>query len=417
VVREGWIDYRLNGRKYIHWTFTPLRVTGGAVTSFVLFMRDLTDHKEREEELARQNAYLQAILNGVADGVAVDRDGQMVMCNRGFAEIFDLPPEKACPGLATVDFVRHRLAHGMLYPNEDPSDTPEAIAERHWARVRAAGGVETQELHINGRWLEAHRRYIPDSGYVATFTDITARVEAERARRAERDALREAQQMGAIASLLGGVAHELNNPLSVVAAQATLLAEDAAGTPLAERAEKISAAARRCGRIVSSLLASAQRRAPRRESLDLRRSIASAVDLLSMRLHASGVTLEVDLPKRLPRLTADPDQVVHLLANLVANAVLALTDRPQPRRITIAASREDRMLALRVADNGPGIPAALRERVFEAFFTTRPAGSGTGIGLALCRTIAQDHGGQIEIEDTPGGGATLVVRLPVSEGS
>ncbi len=68
------------------------------------------------------------------------------------------------------------------------------------------------------------------------------------------------------------------------------------------------------------------------------------------------------------------------------------------------------------ADNGPGIPEALRERVFDPFFTTRPAGTGTGVGLALCRTIVQDHAGTIEALETPGGGATLLVRLPLPDG-
>ncbi|MBX6740724.1 MAG: PAS-domain containing protein [Acetobacteraceae bacterium] len=415
VVREGWIDYRLNGRKYIHWVFTPLRIASGEVTDFVVYMRDLTEHKEREEELARQNAYLQAILNGVADGVAVDRDGIIVLLNRGFARIFGLPEDLARPGLTSENFIRWRLSRGILYPHERPGTDVAEMAARARDRIREAGGSIDERYYINGRWLEVRRRHIPEAGgFVATYTDITARVEAEEARQAEREALREAQQMGATATLLGGVAHELNNPLSVVAAHATLLAEEAAGTPLADQAERVSAAARRCGRIVASLLASAQRRPPRRERLDLRRAIASAVDLLGHRLQAAEAALEVRLPKRLPRLTADPDQIVHLLANLIGNAAMALGQAPPPRRIAVTARRERGMLALRVADNGPGIPPELRERIFDAFFTTRPPGSGTGIGLALCRTIAQDHGGRIEAEETPGGGATLVVRLPLA---
>jgi two-component system NtrC family sensor kinase len=237
-------------------------------------------------------------------------------------------------------------------------------------------------------------------------------VEAEQARRAQREALREAQQMGSIASLLAGVAHELNNPLSVVAAQATLLEEEAAGTPLALRAEKVSAAARRCGRIVASLLASANRRVPRREPVALRDVVADATDLLALRLQAAEIALAVALPRRLPRVQGDSDQLTHLLANLLSNAVSVLAGRDAPRRLEISAEADDGMLVLRVADNGPGVPEAMRERIFDPFFTTRPGGAGTGIGLALCRTIAHDHGGQIAAEETPGGGATMVVRLP-----
>ena len=210
----------------------------------------------------------------------------------------------------------------------------------------------------------------------------------------------EAQQLGAIATLLAGVAHGLNNPLSVVAAQATLLAEEATGTPLAERAEKVSLAARRCGRIVASMLASARRRPPQRIPVDLRAVVGNAKELLAHRLQASTVEVTVRLPKRQPRLLADPDQLVHLLANLLGNAVAVLRDRPR-RAASPSPAAAAGMLELRVADNGPGIPEELRQRVFDPFFTTRPAGSGTGIGLALCRTIAHDHAGTIEAEETP----------------
>ena len=357
--REGWIDYRAHGRKYISWVFTPLQTPAG-VGGFVLFMRDLTEHRAREEELARQNAYLQAILNGVADGVAVDVDGVIVLSNRGFAEIFDLPPELHRPGLTSEEFIRWRISRGILYPHETPGTDVAEMAERARARIREAGGSIVEQYPINGRWLEVHRRHVPEGGNVATFTDITARVEAEQSRRAERDALREAQQLGAIATLLAGVAHELNNPLSVVAAQATLLAEEATGTPLAERAEKVSLAARRCGRIVTSMLASARRRPPQRIPVDLRAVVGNAKELLAHRLQASTVEVTVRLPKRQPRLLADPDQLVHLLANLLGNAVAVLRDRPLPRRIAITGGRRAGMLELRVADNGPGIPEELR---------------------------------------------------------
>lgn len=416
VVREGWIDYRLNGRKYINWLFAPMRNAGGEVDGFVVMMRDQTELRRQQEEVAHRTAMLQALLDSLADGVSItDHEGTLLLCNSGFRTLFECDEEFTQPGLRHVDFVRHRLARGLLYPHEEPGTDAAELAERQFRRLAEAGGRLSETVRLRDRWLDVRRRMLPDGGSVSSYMDITAQVEAEQARRAQREALREAQQLGAIASLLAGVAHELNNPLSVVAAQATLLEDEAAGTALADRAAKVSAAARRCGRIVASLLASAHRRAPRREPVALRDAVASALDLLSLRLQTNRVQVDVRMPRRLPRLQGDIDQITHLLANLLGNAAAVLAARPQPRRITIAAQAIGQELVLRVADNGPGIPEAMRERVFDPFFTTRPGGVGTGVGLALCRTIAQDHGGRIEAEETPGGGATIVVRLPAEQ--
>jgi two-component system NtrC family sensor kinase len=115
-------------------------------------------------------------------------------------------------------------------------------------------------------------------------------------------------------------------------------------------------------------------------------------------------------------LRGDADQIAHLVGNLVGNARAALTtldDASHPRRIAVTLTRDGKEAVLRVTDTGPGVPEALRERVFDPFFTTKPDGEGTGVGLALCRTIAKAHGGSISVREAEGGGADFVVRLPV----
>lgn len=416
VVREGWVDYRLNGRKYIHWVFSPKRDAAGEVEGFFLFMRDLTEQKEHEEELTRRSEQLAAILENVADGVnIVDAEGRLVLCNRGFLDMYGFPEALGRPGTPIAAFVQDRLRRGQHYRAEDRARPVEQLVAERVARVLATGDELQEEVGPEGRSFFVRRRRLADGAIVSTYHDITAQRQAEVAQRAQRDALRRAEALGATASLLAGVAHEINNPLAVVAAQALLLAEEAEGTPLAARAEKVREAAQRCGRIVASLMASARRRAPRRDPIELRAAVAAAIDLAGYGLRGAGIALELDLPQALPPLRGDPDQVVHLIANLVSNARHALAERPPPRRLQVALRAEAGMVELRVADNGAGIPEALRERVFDPFFTTKPDGSGTGVGLALCRTIAQAHGGRIHAEATPGGGATLVVRLPAAE--
>ena len=142
--------------------------------------------------------------------------------------------------------------------------------------------------------------------------------------------------------------------------------------------------------------------------------IDDTMGLLGYGLRAAGIGFEVEVEAALPELWADPDQLAQVLINLVVNAQHALAQRPEPRRLKVAASRDAAAdaIVLAVADNGPGISPAIRSRIFDPFFTTKPVGEGTGLGLAMSLGHVRSHGGSLDIEPTPGGGATFVVRLP-----
>lgn len=416
VKMEGWVDYQRNGRRYIAYTFSPFGRPGEATGAFINSMRDLTELKRREEEAAAQRAHLRAILEGIADGVnIVGPDARLVLANRGFLRMYGFPEHLGEAGTPIADFVRARLRRRDFYAHEDTTRAEEELVVARVAQIMTAPVGRFEEVRPDGRVIEVRRERLADGTLVNTYVDITARREAERARRASRDALRRNERLQAIASLLAGVAHEINNPLAVVAAQALLLAEEAEGTPLAARAEKVRAAAERCGRIVASLLASARHKPPRREPMDLAQAVEGGLDLTMEPTRAQGIALAVDLARDLPPIAGDPDQIAHLVGNLVSNARAALAAAATAApRIAVGLAREGGHAVLRVADNGPGVPAALRERIFAPFFTTKPDGEGTGVGLALCRTIAKAHGGSIDVEETPRGGATFVVRLPLA---
>jgi nitrogen-specific signal transduction histidine kinase/CheY-like chemotaxis protein len=238
------------------------------------------------------------------------------------------------------------------------------------------------------------------------------RAQAEIAR--QREALVHSEKLTALGSLLAGVAHELNNPLSVVVGQAAMLQELCADAALAGRAEKIRRAAERCARIVKTFLAMARRRPPEVSAIDLNAVVEASIDLVAYNLRTTDVTLALELGVGLPRIMADADQINQVVTNLVVNAQQALLDRPTPRNLSIStrfdAGRNE--VIMTIADNGPGVPAEIRPRIFEPFFTTKPTGAGTGVGLSMCQGVVESHGGRIGIEDTPGGGATFVVAFP-----
>lgn len=238
--------------------------------------------------------------------------------------------------------------------------------------------------------------------------------EAEIAR--QREALHQSEKLTALGSLLAGVAHELNNPLSVVVGQSLLLEEATRDSAFTVRAQKIRYAAERCSKIVRTFLALARRREPDPRPVQLNTVIGMAADLLGYQLRTSGVELTLDLAQELPAFMADADQLHQVATNLIVNAEQALAGRPAPRRLKISTRFDKARQALRlvVADNGPGIEPEIRSRIFDPFFTTKPAGQGTGIGLSLCMTIVGTHRGSIMPSETPGGGATFTVELPLA---
>jgi len=244
------------------------------------------------------------------------------------------------------------------------------------------------------------------------------RTRAERGRAEEelgrqRDALYQSEKLAAMGQLLAGVAHELNNPLSVITGHTAILRQTVGG-PLAERAEKIAKAAERCARIVKNFLALARQQPPERTRVDLNRVVREAVELLAYPLRVDNVEVSLDLADDLPALWADPHQLHQVVVNLVSNAHHAMRETPSSRRLTLA-TRHDAgrgWVHLEVADTGPGIPPEIQQRIFEPFFTTKPMGQGTGLGLSLCQGVIESHGGFIRVASQPGEGAVFVVELP-----
>jgi two-component system NtrC family sensor kinase len=311
--------------------------------------------------------------------------------------------------------IRNRLERGFFYDGERPDEKLDDIVH---ARLEAHRRIqkETHAIHhIRGHWLSVRRRRLPDGSLLVTHTDITAKYEADRAKRAQREALQRVAQMETNATLLAGLGHEINNPLAAIIAQATLLARESTDPKAKQRIDAIRDAAERGARIVQSLMRSARRREQRYEPLDIPTAIRLALDLAWQDRQPGWLDVQRDVSADLWKPYGDPDQIAHVIANLVSNATQALeaADMPAPKRLSISAAMEDQEVVIRIADNGPGVPEDLRERIFEPFFTTKPPEKGTGVGLALCRALARAHGGSLTLEETPGGGASFILRLPL----
>jgi signal transduction histidine kinase len=319
-------------------------------------------------------------------------------------------------GLALADINMPRMDGltllGRLQEVEDPLATVIVSAYGDMANIRAAmnrGAFDFLTKPIDFADLEM--TVAKTLRHVAALRE--ARASAAELQR-QREALQQTEKMATFGSLLAGVAHELNNPLSIVLGSALILQEQVEGEhpTIAERAERIRLAADRCARIVRSFLAMARQQAAVRRPLDASRVIEDALQLLAYQLRSDGIDVAQDIPPGLPLLLGDADQLQQVMANLLTNARQALEQGAPPRQIRIGARASGDAVEITVADNGPGVPAAVRTRIFDPFFTTKPLGVGTGIGLAVSRGIAEVHGGSLCLGEPPGGGACFVLRVP-----
>ena len=245
--------------------------------------------------------------------------------------------------------------------------------------------------------------------------DITEKKRASEELARQREMLHQREKLAALGSLLAGVAHELNNPLSVVVARAAIL-EERDDPATREAAAKIRAAAERCARIVRTFLAMARQQQPQRVPVAINEVVSGGARYHRLCAQNQRYRSSARSGRAGPALSLPiADQLHQVLMNLIINAQQALQDQPPPRKLSLTSRFDADANAIRiaVADNGPGIPEAVRSRIFEPYFTTKPLGAGTGVGLAVCLGIVEAHGGTLTVDSGDGSGTVFTVVLPV----
>lgn len=228
-----------------------------------------------------------------------------------------------------------------------------------------------------------------------------------------RDAMVRQEKLATVGRLSAGVAHEVGNPLAALLGYLDLLRLKPEARALAEYLERMEREARRIDRIMRDLLDFAR---PSRglppHPLQPGPLVERTLRLVSGQKRFRGVTLESHVEERLPLVRADEHHLQQVLVNLLINAADAMGGQG---RIVVASVVDARSVALLIADEGPGIPAADLPHIFDPFFTTKEPGEGTGLGLSISQSLVESFGGTIEVRNRPEGGAEFVVRLPVVE--
>ena len=398
-----WHGRSRDGTLRWHDVFIKRAAIGGKDRILAL-ARDIDARKAAEAALRASEEQYRAMFNASIDGLALwNADGEMVDANPALWRMYgysDAESETFLPGT---------------------DDDAGPCFHREFLKAIAAGDSLHSEVtgrRKDGSVLEIEVHGIPmqyqGQQHVLTIArDITEKKRSEDELSRQRERLHQREKLVALGSLLAGVAHELNNPLSVVVARAVLLEEQGdASTQVA--AGKIRTAAERCARIVRTFLAMARQQQPARGAVGINDVLTAALDITNYAIRTSSIEVELDLAADIPLIHADGDQLHQVFLNLIINAQQALQDHPTPRRLRIA-SRFDpvaEMVRITVTDNGPGIPSHLRARIFEPYFTTKPTGMGLGVGLAVSLGIVEAHGGTLVV-DSPKRGAAFTVSLPL----
>ena len=355
------------------------------------------------EEQALSPAYLEVLASHGLGVWRLDRDPERLWWSEQCYALTGLEP-----GPVTQESYLERVL---------PEDQP-VIAEAMAAQYGKTGAYSPR---FRIRLPNGQLRHLEDRGVivwdgerplyaVGVTRDRTAIVEAQEHIAALTDELAAAAGEGLAGRLALGVAHDLNNVLTVVLSHAQFLEAENLDREAKESLVAIEDAARHAGELSSRLLAFGRRAPLERRPLELGAFLAESVRLLT-RLVSESTSLELEAPSAPIWVDGDRTRLAQVLTNLVINAAQAFVNGRG--RIVLSAAIVGDEAVLRVHDDGPGMPSAVVERAFEPFFTTR--GTGTGLGLASVRGIVLQHQGRVVVDTAPGEGTTFAVHLPLRE--
>jgi PAS domain S-box-containing protein len=405
--------------------------------SAIVTMSDITDRKRAEED----RRLLAAIVESSEDAIIGENlEGTVISWNRGAEKLYGYTAEEAIGQSIWMRVPRNRI------------DEVTAMLERR-RRGESIDHFQTERLTKDGKRIQVSLTVSPimnESGAITGSStiarDITNRKQAEEARKlAEQELLRtnerlegalaelqtkthelasmtqqlwQASKLATMGELAASVAHELNNPLATLALHAESLLDRLPGDDPKRRAvEVIDQEVERMASLVSNLLLFSRRSHQQTSTINIDEELQNSLEFIHYHLRSHRINVTTDFANDLPSIHADRQQLRQLFLNLLTNASDAM---PEGGTLTIRARRGvldggGPALVIEFSDTGIGIEPEDLPKLWEPFFTTKPEGKGTGLGLLICRRIVEEHRGTISIESLPGKGTTVRIVLPGTE--
>lgn len=363
--------------------------------------------RQRQQELLENRNTLQALIDGIPNPIyTINDDWQLIAINKSKADELE----------TTIDSMVGQVCYKVFFQRTQPCKHCKVIntlADKdaeHWT-VRWQG-----DDHLPREW-DINAYPIPSKQASSARAVIVWQDRTEE-RRMESSFL-QAGKLAAIGQLAAGVAHEINNPLTAINANAEMLKmfipQDDENY---EAVDLIARAGERATKVVRGLLDFARQEQYAFTENDLNDSIQQALDLVHYQLQTADTAVTKNMVDDLPGIIASWEHLKSVWLNLIVNARDAVLHTPPPRQIEITtrSGQDKKHVQILIRDNGKGMTEAELAHIFEPFYTTKDPGKGTGLGLATSHRIIEQHGGEINVVSAPNQGTTFIIRLPINNG-
>jgi len=386
---------------------SPIKNSKGEVTAVMEMSLDLTHLRFLEQEARKSEEKYRIIFNTIPNPVFVlnAQNLKILDCNESVATVYGFSKKE----IFMTSFLD--LFEGNERKSYEVSLKSTNSIDRA-RQVRKDGNVIYVSIRISSSEFNGYKVLL------VTTSDITLRLMAEQH-------LIQASKMATLGEMATGVAHELNQPLSVIKTASSFLRRKAHDKEriqediLKTMAEEIDNHVDRASKIISHMREFGRKSDVAKEKVQVNTVLRRAVDFFKQQLKLREIEVVENLHEDLPPILADPNRLEQVFVNVLINARDAIEQKAEQggrkeeaKRITLKTWDEDGMVTIEVTDTGAGISEAILHRIFEPFFTTKKVGKGTGLGLSISYGIVRDYDGTIKVESKEGEGATFIIRFP-----